>query len=143
MLREGRRTEDETTDELRNDHEAVSRKESSYSTTSGGVEVVVYDTEGKTRPSLGSSEDEGLGGGGALASGSSDTESSDRIKDQAKRLAEKVSRTTNFLNELKTLSSAIEEQPQNQEDESLNKNRQVSNNHNNIPSKPTILQQLL
>ena len=127
MLREGR-TEEETTDELRNVHEAVSRKESSYSTTSG-VEVVVYDTEGKTRPSLGSSEDEGLGGG-ALASGSSDTESSDRIKDQAKRLAEKVSRTTNFLNELKTLSSAIEEQPQNQEDESLNKNRQVSNNHN-------------
>ena len=104
------------------DHEAVTRKESAVSTAS--VEVVVYDTEGKTRPSLGSSEDEGIG---AVASGSSDTEAMDRdkVKDQAKRLADKVTRTTNFLNELKTLSSAIEEQPQNQEDEGLNKDRQV------------------
>lgn len=109
-------------------HEAVARKESAISTAS--VEVVVYDTEGKTRPSLGSSD--GGGGGdfddglGAVASGSSDTEAmADHVKDKARRLAEKVTRTTNFLNELKTLSSAIEEQPQNQEDEGLNKDRQV------------------
>ena len=53
MLREDR---GEVTINNQEERESVSRKESSYSNTSGAVEVVVYDTEGQARPSLGSSQ---------------------------------------------------------------------------------------
>ena len=101
----------------------ASRKVSSgaCSSTGGGeVEVIVFDEEG--RPS---NEDAAATAAEVRrCSAASSTTSSLKT---CEALAEKVGRTATFLTELKTLSASLEEQPMNQEDEELNKGRQVLN----------------
>jgi len=130
-----RRRQSSACDETPHTHESgdsddvkPSRKESSgASTTSGGVasldvEVIVYDEDGRRSSSVSATDrPTGLPSAAATAMAAA----SSHLRAQTQSLADKVTRTTNFLNELKTLSSSLQEQPMKEEDEDINKDRQV------------------
>ena len=78
------------------------RKESNCSVESHEVEVIVYNEDGLR-----------------------EREDVKHPRLQIHHLGEKVSRTTNFLQELKTLSASLQEQPMKQEDDDVTKDRQV------------------